>query len=245
MLSIPSSELAFRALKQIVRDRHPEVPSSHLTEALAAAAGARTQASLRVRLDNGRSAIALTDAPFLTRLAALGHPLHGWPGFRQLSLDAWTDSPHRSSRAMAWRNMMAAAINAGLCQGLFDLTPAGMFWPGAEAPEHGRHGSWIYDVPLASGIPARAYVLDIGWGELTLHVAFWPTDDDWLRASGAGFYAGEAVASGWFERTKGAWLQADRRGGGPDLSMRRHRTADVLETNTIPMGYFDHGQFFM
>lgn len=245
MLYVPSSELAVRELKVVVRNHLPMVPSSHLSEALAAAAGARSHASLRASLDGGASALTYDDSRFLVRLQALGHGANGWQGFREISRKSWTHSPHRSDRAVAWRNMLVAAINGGLCQGLFDLTPTGNYWPGANNSLHGRGNHHFYDVPVPGGIPARAFVHDIGFGELAIHVAFWPTVGEGLAAGNAGFSAGEAVATGWLERTKGAWLQADRRGGGPGLSMRRNRTSTIVEMLTIPLGYADHGKFFM
>jgi hypothetical protein len=49
----------------------------------------------------------------------------------------------------------------------------------------------------------------LGYGELAIHAALWPTPDAdrWLPCFPARFLAGDVVAHGWLERTKGAWLQ--------------------------------------
>jgi hypothetical protein len=51
-----------------------------------------------------------------------------------------TDMPktYKSPRTRAWRNLMVAAINAGLEQGHFGLTPDDNRWPGF-IPHDGRH----------------------------------------------------------------------------------------------------------
>lgn len=48
---------------------------------------------------------------------------------------------------------------------------------------------------------------DAGWGELSVHVAVHPKGDV-LRAANAGFDAGDAFATAWLERERGAWMQA-------------------------------------
>jgi hypothetical protein len=48
-------------------------------------------------------------------------------------------------------------------------------------------------------------VHDAGFDELSIHVAVNPKDD-WVKASNAGFNAGDLFASTWLEREKGAWI---------------------------------------
>lgn len=245
MLFVPSSELALRALKLVVRGHVPGVPSSHLTEALAVAAGARTHASLLAGLDAGRTALTFDDDLFTSKLEALGYRLDAWPGFASLGSASWAQSPHKSARAQAWRNMLAAAVNSGIAQGHFTLKPDGNHWPDYD-PDPRAYNSHLYPVAMPDGIPALARVHDIGHGELSLHVALWPKNPDWLGAPGSGFSAGDAVAAGWLERKSGAWLMFDRRRGGMlEVAVRRHRQQQVLGMMTIPLGYADHGKFYI
>jgi hypothetical protein len=57
----------------------------------------------------------------------------------------------------------------------------------------------LFDFTLPNGLPARGWVGDIGFGELSIHVAVKPKGD-WVRAANAGFSAGDAFATTWLER---------------------------------------------
>jgi len=103
------------------------------------------------------------------------------------------------TRKAAWRNMMVAAINAGLDHGLFGLEP--------EDNRFEDDATFHFEF---DGLPAIAHIRDISFGELAVHVAINPTDraEDWIESYNSGFLAGDAFASGWLEREKGRWLQA-------------------------------------
>jgi len=151
---------------------------------------------------------------------------------------------YKSSRARAWRNAMVAAINAGLKQKIFSLDPDEPgAWPPRETREMwGHHETRVYTFSIED-IPAIASVSDIGYDELSIHVALWPTKNahDAIRASNAGFWAGEMFASGWVERREGRWLQR-----GPSLfKCRRERIATVAALDVAPTGYADSGKFFL
>jgi len=64
-------------------------------------------------------------------------------------------------RNKAWRNLMVAAINAGLQQRLFGLKPGENWWLTRVTP-------FRFEIEGCSGV---AYVRDIGWDELNFHVA--------------------------------------------------------------------------
>lgn len=134
----------------------------------------------------------------------------------------------------AWRNMMVAGLNAGLDQGLFGLAVDANYWEG---------NSVIYRFEF-DGMPAIAHLNDAGFGELALHVALLPTDraHEMIGAFNAGFAAGEAFASGWFERERGAWLQTS---GSATGSIRAALLDRVAEAQQTPKGYADNGKFMM
>ncbi|TAJ82888.1 hypothetical protein [Reyranella sp.] len=151
---------------------------------------------------------------------------------------------HRSTKAAAtmrgarkkaaWRNMMVGAINAGLDQGIFGLTEDDNRWTG-------DHGIYRFDF---EGVAAIACVQDAGYGELAVHVAISPTNqaEDFIRASDAGFEAGDAFASGWLERRRGTWLQTS---GAPVGSVRTAMLDQILAAQVTPKGYSDSGRFMM
>lgn len=76
MAAIPLIEAAVAATKKALADRMPDVRSSHLSEALAAALGRRTHASLRAELASHRDdplIERLNDESFQSRLDELGY----------------------------------------------------------------------------------------------------------------------------------------------------------------------------
>jgi hypothetical protein len=131
----------------------------------------------------------------------------------------------------AWRNMMVAAVNAGLDQGLFGLAEDDNRW-GTE------YGIYRFDF---DALPAIACVRDIGHGELSVQVAINPTDraDDFIRTHNAGYVAGDAFASGWLERKLGAWLQTQ---ANPTGSVRTALLDRIIATRPNPQGFADSGR---
>lgn len=244
MLFIPAFAPAVATLKSIVRGHLPQVTSSHLSEALASAAGYRSHAALMTVLGDGTRAFEFSDEPFLHRLSELHHTGETWPGFRQVAMRSWRDSPYQSPRLQAWRNMLVAAINAGLAQGVFNLSPNGNLWPGFDPRPQG-YNSHSYEVPMPGNIPGRANVRDIGFGELEVRIALWPTSNGVLEYPDQRFLSGDAVASGWLERTRGAWLMFDKRAGMQELAIRERRKKQIVDAVSIPLGYADHGKFIV
>jgi hypothetical protein len=139
-----------------------------------------------------------------------------------------------TARNLAWRNMMVAAINAGLERCLFGLNEDENLWEGDNA---------IYQFKVA-GVPALAYVADAGFGELVFHVAAQPTRDaaERIKASNAGFSAGEAFALGWLERRKGKWLQTS---GTPVCAFRRGILPLLAQANVAASGYLPEGRVML
>lgn len=243
MLFIPPCAQALRAVKSAVSGSLPSVPSSHLSEALAAATGHNTNAALRASLWSTErdaatlSALEFSDDLFVTRLKQLGHTVDPtWQGFDALARKAWVSRQYRSRRQLAARNVMVAAVMSGIAQGLFTLDEDGNHWPGADQ----RSGS-LFHVWMPHRIPALAYVSDIGMGELAVHVACWPKGT-LVRASNAGFCAGDAMVVGWIERKTGKWIMDDHRGG---LTANiRNQYLDLLAGSIAPAsGFADQGKF--
>jgi hypothetical protein len=137
-------------------------------------------------------------------------------------------------RLSAWRNLMVAGINAGLEQGIFGLE---------ETPSDVGSEGRIYRFMFA-GLPATAHARDIGYGELSIHVAVNPTDrcEKFIASSNAGFLAGDGYASGWLERRKGKWLQTTDK---PCGAFRRDLLPLLAAASIEPAGYQDHGPLMM
>lgn len=88
MLFVPPCAQALRTVKTRLSAAIPHISSSHLTEALASAAGFRTNAALRASLwEPGKDpvtcpALEFHDRKFLERLRQFGYEDAGdWPGF--------------------------------------------------------------------------------------------------------------------------------------------------------------------
>ncbi len=250
-------------VKRALRARFDdEVKSSHLTEALAAALGRRTHAALLADLASTEAhepeLAPVDETAFAKRLAeltgrssalapreglfhGLAYPegaavIRTWsPGFDRVRYD--------TERRRAWRNMMVAAINAGIEQRLFSVRRGDNRWPGAGDVHRGYVPAHRYHFELG-GIPALAAVDDGGFDELRIFVTFWPSAqaDRWVDAVGYGRNAGDAWAAGWLERRDAAYVQVAH---DFELSCRRSRLATVAALVVEPRGYADRGSFRM
>lgn len=245
MASIPLSELALASVKRSLREYYPSVRSSHLSEALAASLHHRTHASLLAELNsvNVDPPIELLDESlFKQRLSEFGYPSEREFNFEDLDSDhlistydaSALEIEYRSMREKAWRNLMVLTVNAGLKQKLFSLRPNDNRWPGV-----GKEGH-VFDFELPNGLPAKGYVGDIGWGELSIHGSINP-NGNWVRVSNAGFDAGDAFAAGWLERTDGAWLQS----ATTKFNCRKAILKSLADLTVQPIGYGDRGRIIM
>lgn len=233
-----------RHLKELLarpRSSLSTVPSSHLSEALAAGLGCRTHAALRARLAAGPVAeVTLPDtAACRRRLAELGHiqAAARWSGFPDMLARRGVPVPtYKSTRVKAWRNMMIAGINAALTQELVGYGPEDNWWGDRADPA----GQFSFEFP--GGIPALGCFSDAGFGELRVSVLLYPKKDVRMTDTGSGFRDGSAFASGWLERKLGVWLQT---GGKPIIECRLHLLKPVADTVIVPVGYGDHGRFMM
>lgn len=248
----------YRLLKRALRPAFPHIGSAHLSEALAAGLRHKTHAALLEHLrqfdPEMPEFILLDDGAFLDRLEALDHDLHtddrefgifdalGIPEDGKILVKTTPpsayDISYKSMRARAWRNVMIAAINAGLERKLFSLRPGDNRWHAAP-DERGV----VFDFTFGDGVPALAYVGDGGFDELSVHVALWPTPQGrrFVRAVRAYFEAGEVYATGWVERRRGAWLQSSTR----EFSCRKNRLALVAGAAVEPRGYGDRGAIIL
>lgn len=254
MASIPLSDSALAAIKKSLRKEYPDVRSSHLSEALAAALGRRTHAALLV---DAREQAAdpyfelLDDERFDARLQEFGYPADPEFSFELLMempdcivttmpLSGF-DIDYRTERNKAWRNLMVSAINEGLRQKLFSLRPDDNRWPGSERGELERSKeNALFDFNLSCGLPARGYVSDAGFGELTIHAAVNPKGH-WVSCGNAGFSAGDAFGIAWLERKTGAWLQSAE----TLFNCRKKLIPALAAMNVRPLGYGDRGRVIM
>jgi hypothetical protein len=160
-----------------------------------------------------------------------------------------TAFPKSGLRRTAWRNMLVAGINAGIEQEVFGLQPGDNRWPGAGEKPRSRFERGdvaVYAFSFSGEVPARALVRDIGWDELSVHVALWPDKPPrdgtaWLEHGDGGWYAGDAYATGWLERREGAWLMWP--GGRPQLRCRARLLDMLVAAKVEPLGFADRGRF--
>ncbi|MBP2315516.1 hypothetical protein [Azospirillum soli] len=254
-------------VKRAVRDVIPDAKSSHLSEAMAAAAGYSKHAALLAdieRRDPRDPEIRLLDeVAFFRRLSELGvdamSPDDGLGLFaflrvpedgkiliktRPASADA---IDYTSIRARAWRNVMVAAVNTAVEQRLISVRPGDNRWPGwtpDRAQQHRQPGGSGAVFRFTIGdIPAIGYVGDAGFDEVSVHVALWPTDrgEEWVSVGNAGFNAGDVFASGWLERRTGAWLQYSV----SSLKCRKQRLETVASLDIKPTCFGDRGRLIM
>ncbi|NEK18161.1 hypothetical protein [Rhizobium leguminosarum] len=258
MTSIPFTEVGVRSAKRALKNYLPAVRSSHLTEALAAACGFKTHAALVSALaagdDQDPDFVLLDRQSFEKRLSEVsGHAVNesdipfNLPNFAVEADGISTTSRRyfeidysRSARKRAWRNVMVAAINAGIDQRLFSIRPGDNRWPGSEDVQRREAFSFRFSI---GRIPAVASVQDGGFDELSIHAALWPTEDGLrvVRSLNGYFRAGEVFATGWLERRDGAWLQVSS--SSPEFACRKHHLEQVASLEVWPRGYADRGSF--
>lgn len=254
MASIPLSKSTLASLKKSLRAEYPDVRSSHLTEAIAAALGRKSHAALiadLAKLETGLNFELLDDVRFDNRLQEFGYPadpefsfewlIDSVPGIiSTIPLSAF-DIEYRTDRERAWRNLMVCAINEGIRQNLFTLQSNNYSWAENEPKEGGRvKEGGLFDFALPNGQPARGYVNDAGFGELTIHVAVNPNGQS-VRAEDAGFSAGDAFAAGWLERERGAWLQS----ATTQFNCRKSLLKALANIDVRPRGFGDRGRVIM
>lgn len=252
MASIPLAESALASLKKSLRTEYPDIKSSHLTEAIAAALGRKSHAALLADLIQQQVSPdydLLDDEGFDKRLQEFGYPADPEFSFEWLDKSvpelistlppSAFDIEYRTERERAWRNLMVCAINEGLRQKLFTLRPDNYNWAPQENAHHRRDGR-IFDFALPNGLPARGYVGDAGFGELSIHVAVNP-NGDWVKAWNAGFEAGDAFAAGWLEREKGAWLQSST----TQFNCRKLLLTSLANIDVRPRGFGDRWRVIM
>jgi hypothetical protein len=234
-----------------------EVKSSHLSEALARAAGFNTHAAMLATIrDPLRKPAAEDDFRLLDynafrlrleELTGVGDD-EGWdqfelgnyPGLVQTS-DGRVDAEYKSARERAWRNIMVAGVNAGLEAGLFTIRPGDNRWPGA-ANDRSTPSDANVTFELAPGLPALAWFSDAGFGELNVGVAVNPTADTIRLRHGALYFDfGDAIAQGWLERERGAWLQSST----SQFKCRRPLQQKLAALSVRPRCFGDCGKVIM
>jgi hypothetical protein len=201
-----------------------EIKSSHLSEALARAAGFNTHAALLATLRDPLRKPAPEDdyrlldyEAFRLRLGELTGLVIDEDGWDEFELGdypgliathyGYEDIEYKTERKRAWRNIMVAGINAGLAAGLFTIRPGDNRWAGANNRNAPNQAHVTFD--LAPGLPALAWFSDAGYEELNVGVTVNPTDDTIrLHHGSLDFHFGDATAQGWLERKTGAWLQS-------------------------------------
>lgn len=246
MAAIPLCEAPLAELKKCLLDEFDEVKSSHISEALAAAMGFRTNAALKASLvgpEQDRPFALLHPERFLSRLVDFGYPVD--PKDPEFDFELWYekagvvstiptsgyDIEYTSARSKAWRNLMVFTVNEALERKLLTLRMNDNRF----ATEGGR--GTLFDFALPNGLPVRGYVSDAGFGEVNFHAAVNPTGA-LVRTIDAQFSAGDAVARGWLERERGAWLQSSE----SRFCCRRALLGELAAMDVEPRGFGDRGR---
>jgi hypothetical protein len=109
---------------------------------------------------------------------------------RKGTCEKQNNSPYKSDRMKAWRNLMVTAINEGLMQGIFTLDEKNM--PRCNAYQF-----------IDDGVHYLVNVRDIGWGELEFEVG--ASFDGWPEYWRIEFAPASMPirAFGWLERRDG------------------------------------------
>ncbi len=248
MASIPLSTSAVDAMKNLLRQIYDERKSSHLTEGLAAALGFNSHAALLVELKKHKGFPKyqlLDEKRFDLRMQAFGYsadPEFDFEDFKSLETISTVcggayEIEYNSPRKKAWRNLVICAVNEALSRRLFSLRPGDNRWPGYDPKER---EPYLFNFNLPCGLPGKVSIHDAGFDELSIHVAVNPKGDS-VRASNAGFHAGDAFASTWLERRKGAWVQSS----DSSFHCRKKLVTELAEISVDPFGYGDRGRIIM
>ncbi len=242
------SVASVRNLKQLAAKKVEGVSSSHLSEAVAAALDFKTHAALIAALRGNVTVEASkpSNERMNSRLRQFGYQVrpdlkllpelkHSYGFGKRYPIKA-----KRGARWNAWRNLMVAAINAGLEQRIFGLLPGEDWWPGADESGYGGsrgHYRFVFDGDIAAVVT----VASIGAGELSIDVLLDPNSADTELHGRFGIQDGKASAHGWFERRLGVWLMD----GGEDFSCKRMIQPRLAAKRVEPTGYSDIGSFIM
>ena len=248
--SIVLSKSNISALKKAIYFTYPEFKSSHLSEAIAFALNRKTYAALLADINkytNDPPIELLDDSKFFSRMKALGYVYDDGFSFEIYQPEVISTLPdsayqikYSELRGKAWRNLMVIAINEGIKQNLFSIRPGDNRWGGAHSDESFSRGlGAVFSFTFLNGWIGRGFVHDAGFGELSIHAAINPKGDS-VKAYNAGFSAGDAFATGWLERQRGAWLQSSK-----SLNCKRNIIRELAEMDVKPLGYGDKGRVIL
>ena len=239
---------------------YDEFKSSHITEAFARACHFKSHAALLAHLkcsDNSDPSFVLVDEKvFVHRLHQLASkPVDSEEEFFLFDYFAkHCDTPFIITKSLgydridfatlkdkAWRNTLVAALNAGIEKRIFSIRPGDNRWEGANNKHIAGNGC-VYRFSVGD-TPAIAALIDIGYDEISVHAALWPTPEveRWISVINPDLLAGEVEAIGWLERRDGAWLQVPMRMEDKYFACVEVRLASVAALNIEPIGFADRG----
>ena len=142
---------------------------------------------------------------------------------------------------MAWRNLLVAAINAGVEQRVFGLSPDQNWWPDAKPGTNRGCGTGIYQFTFDHHISAWTSVTVTSGDEISIRVVLNPRNEIKDPSECSGLGNADAYAHGWLERRLGIWIQD----GGEDFSCKRTVHEKIAAVTIDPIGYSDQGSFIM
>lgn len=256
MASLPFSIENFKLLKSAVLADLGNIPKSgHVDESLAASLGYRSYAAVRADWLLTESSIRnLRESAFEHRMLELCPDLKGdpywWPGFDSLDCPALIKTlpisayeiEYKSRRNKAWRNVMVAAINAGLKLKKFGLRPDEDYEVSDRRDGHEKPMPGFFEFKL-EGHPVLAYVEEAGFEELSIYAMVIPTAKArkeilWEHNDSS---AGAVWARCWFERRTGAWIQSSTK----HFRCQRAYLDTLANLDIEPQGFGDRGRIMM
>jgi hypothetical protein len=257
MASLPLSIDNFKLLKAATLADLGDIPKSgHVDEALAASLGYRSYAAFRADVAPAppRQARNLREPAFESRMLELCPDLRDdpcwWLGFDSIDCSALIKTvpisayeiEYKSRRNKAWRNLMVAAINAGLQLGKFGLRPDEDFEVSERQGGHEKPRPGFYEFTLED-MPVLAYVEEAGFEELSIYVMVNPTAKSrkeilWEHNDAS---AGAVWGRCWFERRTGAWIQSST----GYFRCQRAYLDRLAALDIEPQGFGDRGKIIM
>ncbi|MCA0401553.1 MAG: hypothetical protein LCH38_12140 [Proteobacteria bacterium] len=142
-------------------------------------------------------------------------------------------------RYAVWLNIVTIGLNAGVVLNHISMAPNGNNWRGGPTRDFEKGTSLAFTFMLGN-IPVMVYLEPAYVGVLSVHVAFWPTENAWnlIRPAQGGFDVGEIFASGWFERVGGPRLHSPQPIGRVfELHCRKRLLQMFAELYVKPHGF--------
>jgi hypothetical protein len=267
MASIVLSERPLANLKQLARDAFVDVKSSHLSEALAAALGFRTHASLLAAVHprpEDADILLLQEALFRERMAELSYDVPERFSFEDFIEPNWGTDRKTGRRKrinkerpdahtttlisttcfndkVTYSSARAKAWRNLLVAGVNEALRQKLFTlrPGDNRWTPDNYGDCRFEFTLPNGMSAAGFLHDASFDEVQVFVTAEPTAGPTRYQSER--ERGSASGFGFVERRRGAWLQS----GESTYHGSKQATPSLAAMSVEPLGFGDRGAVIM